>query len=348
MNALIFAIVLIDVGANAINNSSYYSQLHKHSWQVNDDGHYNSIFDAYTDITTSELISPGDSWGVSHNRIPNYDQTFTQDMIDTLNARPKASSDFATGKTTAEAGEYYVWGDDIGYNGCDGYWPPGPECPESASIGVTFNLNPADEDTDNGDGCYIGLGAAGYFVNGASIYGLSDGLTYNNKGYFQNVAATFEEYDLDVCNGHAANSDYHHHHYPVCLQAALGDDMDSRAAAIASAVGDNGNGNSVGAGHSPIYGWLFDSYPIYGPYNDAANTLATPCWQKRDYSPSSATGCSDDQRSCVLVDPYDYTKGTETLASADLYGPDLDAEITTQSGNAITASAGIYFQLQLL
>jgi autotransporter-associated beta strand protein len=41
---------------------------------------------------------------------------------------------------------------------------------------------------------------------------------------------------------------YHHHQNPVSLRAQLGDE---------------------GAGHSPILGWAFDGYPIYGPYGYA-------------------------------------------------------------------------------
>lgn len=131
----------------------------------------------------------------------------------------------------------------------------------------------------------------------------------------------YQVYDLDICNGHAANGDYHHHHYPICLQRTL---------------------NDTGAdGHSPIYGWVLDSYPLYGPYNDV-NTLATPCWQKRDYS-STETGCTDGTRSCVLVDEFDYTQGT-TLLSSSQYGPSLTGTVDTQSGNTVSAATGIYYE----
>ena len=54
-------------------------------------------------------------------------------------------------------------------------------------------------------------------------------------------------------------------------------------------------------------GFMTDT--MYGPYQ-AANVLATSCWKPRDYSSGSATGCGDGARSCQLIDPYDYTKGT--------------------------------------
>tara|TARA_R110001599_G_scaffold353823_1_gene599190 strand:+ start:75379 stop:75945 length:567 start_codon:yes stop_codon:yes gene_type:complete len=67
--------------------------------------------------------------------IPNYDIEMTETMADKLNDRPKASSDFGAGVTSASAGDTVEFGQDIGYNsstencgstGGSGYWPPGP------------------------------------------------------------------------------------------------------------------------------------------------------------------------------------------------------------------------------
>ena len=82
-----------------------------------------------------------------------------------------------------------------------------------------------------------------------------------------------------------------------------------------------------------------DGYPIYGPYQSAGK-LALSCWQKRDYSRSSPVGCSSGARSCVLVDPLDYTKGSRWVYS----GPSFTSTISTLSGNPITCSSGIYKQ----
>lgn len=157
-----------------------------------------------------------------------------------------------------------------------------------------------------------------YQVNGVSIFGWSDGQSYNNQNIWYNSAVEFEVYDLDLCGGHAANGEYHHHNFPNCIQNVLGDS---------------------GSSHSPIYGWLFDSFPVYGPYQ-SENTLAVPCWQKRDYDSSSPTGCSNNQRCCQLQDEYDYTAGTTAVTC----GPSLTGTVTTQSGNTISAASGIYYE----
>lgn len=65
--------------------------------------------------------------------------------------------------------------------------------------------------------------------------------------------------------------------------------------------------NDVGDSHSPIHGFAYDGYPVYGPYQDA-DTLAVSCWQARDYD-SAETGCVGGGRTCQLVSAYDYTQG---------------------------------------
>ncbi len=77
-----------------------------------------------------------------------------------------------------------------------------------------------------------------------------------------------------------------------------------------------------------------------GPYQ-AARTLAVSCWQARDFSASSPTGCSDGKRSCLLTDPFNYKSGT---TAASKVGPVTTTTVSTQSGNTISASSGVYFE----
>lgn len=269
---------------------------------------------------TASLLSAG-KWSTTTLRIPKYTHTFTSSDVSALNSRPKRTTDFASnGVTTAIADTSYVFGSNIGYvtTSCSlGYWPPGPSCPTASTVTDSWRLNPAPETTSGG--CYTkNLGVIGRFVNGVSIYGTSDGVTYNNARVWYNSAPEFEVYDMDICNGHAANGDYHHHHYPKCLQERLSDTGDS---------------------HSPLYGFMADSYPIYGPYQ-SAGVLATPCWQTRNYAASSVTGCSTGTRSCQLRDQYDYTQGTISVTA----GPSLTGTLSTQSGNTIPGASGAYFE----
>jgi hypothetical protein len=58
---------------------------------------------------------------------------------------------------------------------------------------------------------------------------------------------------LDRCCGHPGpGREYHYHKYPVCVNTPWDDD---------------------GTAHSPIIGFAFDGFPVYGPY-EAKGVLA--------------------------------------------------------------------------
>jgi hypothetical protein len=262
---------------------------------------------------------------VSASGIPNYQVTLTQDDIDALNSRPRASSDFrnSNGETTAIAGQTIDFGEDIGFEvrgqGCDlGYWPSGPSCPSDQSKVKSLPIKPevASEECTSG-----GLGMVGYMLNGTAVYSWSDGGSFNGEQVWSNNAPKFELYDLDVCSGHAQTSgDYHHHMFSSCLMSLFNDD---------------------GSGHSPVYGYAADGYPIYGPYH-AAEVLAKSAWVARDYDDiSSSSGCGTaGERSCQLVDNYDLSKGTVSVAS----GPATDEIVSSNSSNEFTTTSGFYYE----
>jgi hypothetical protein len=61
-----------------------------------------------------------------------------------------------------------------------------------------------------------------------------------------NAVAGYAETWFDSCCGHPQQSGvYHYHKYPTCLKTPFPDDGD---------------------GHSPIIGFAWDGYPVYGPY----------------------------------------------------------------------------------
>ena len=126
--------------------------------------------------------------------------------------------------------------------------------------------------------------------------------------------------DVDICEGHAAQGEYHHHFYTSCL---------------ANLLGDNGNE------HSPIYGFAADGYPLYGPY-ESENSLALSGWKVRSYGASeSEGGCNTPgERSCVLIDEYDVSKGVEQVTS----GPNVGEVVSTLSGNELEAFEGYYYE----
>jgi hypothetical protein len=66
---------------------------------------------------------------------------------------------------------------------------------------------------------------------------------------FDHIAEADAVWRLDRCCGHPSPSNsYHYHKYPVCVNTPWADD---------------------GTGHSPLIGFAFDGFPVYGPYESA-------------------------------------------------------------------------------
>jgi len=83
-------------------------------------------------------------------------------------------------------------------------------------------------------------------LNGVSIFSPNP---YPEGGCSYEVDAVGGEGDtFDECSGHANEfGNYHYHVAPACLLEQLGDSEDTNT-------------------HSPIIGWAFDGFPIYGPH----------------------------------------------------------------------------------
>jgi uncharacterized protein (TIGR03437 family) len=84
-----------------------------------------------------------------------------------------------------------------------------------------------------------------------------DGIWVRNAAYGE--AETF-----DLCNGHQPQTGmYHHHINPVCLRAQLNDNV---SLVSSGRLGLQYGENPAPWTHSPILGWSYDGYPVYGPY----------------------------------------------------------------------------------
>src|SRR5215510_9924206 len=77
--------------------------------------------------------------------------------------------------------------------------------------------------------------------------------------------AAFGEFEtFDLCNGHQPGDGmYHNHINPICLRAQLDDNV---VAVSTGRLGTRYAEKSSGWVHSPILGWAYDGYPVYGPY----------------------------------------------------------------------------------
>ena len=117
-----------------------------------------------------------------------------------------------------------------------------PNVAENQNFVYKITLNPQK---NTGTPTPIGLGHIGVLTNGVSIFNANDAQFVNNvwsrNGYY------FEFPSFDNCIGHPQQQgEYHHHVSPKCLY----DQTDSTH-------------------HSPIIGYMFDGFPIYGAYSYA-------------------------------------------------------------------------------
>jgi hypothetical protein len=130
-----------------------------------------------------------------------------------------------------------------------GPWPGNPNTPKNQNFVYKITRHPKKK---NGSRTETPLGHVGVWINGVSIFNAKDARSYKDEqNWFQN-AIVVEGSSFDDCLGHPApNGEYHHHLNPRCLY----DDKDSSK-------------------HSPIIGYSFDGFPIYGAYG-YANTDGT-------------------------------------------------------------------------
>lgn len=122
-----------------------------------------------------------------------------------------------------------------------GPWAGNPNTPANQDFTFKITRNPLP---NTGTLVNTPLGHVGVFRNGVSIFNAKDAFSYNNQGIWNQDALPNEGASFDDCLGHPApNGEYHHHVNPTCLY----DDDNSPV-------------------HSPIIGYAFDGFPIYGAY----------------------------------------------------------------------------------
>ncbi|MBK5284416.1 MAG: YHYH protein [Bacteroidia bacterium] len=122
-----------------------------------------------------------------------------------------------------------------------GPWPGNPNVASNQNYVFKITRNPQQ---NMGTPTAVGLGHIGLWSNGVSIYNVSDGQSYLGQGIWNRNAYFWEGSGFDNCLGHPQmQGEYHHHVSPKCLY----DETDSTH-------------------HSPIIGYAFDGFPVYGAY----------------------------------------------------------------------------------
>lgn len=122
-----------------------------------------------------------------------------------------------------------------------GPWAGNPNTPANQNFVFKITRNPQQ---NTGTAIATGLGHIGVFTNGVSIFNPKDAMSYMNQNVWYQNAIVVEGPSFDNCLGHPApNGEYHLHLNPTCLY----DD-------------------SLTTVHSPIIGYSFDGFPIYGAF----------------------------------------------------------------------------------
>ena len=113
-------------------------------------------------------------------------------------------------------------------------------------------------------GTATGLGHTGVLINGVVIFNAQDAFSFNNQGFWHQNGGFFENDGFDCAKGHPAMGQYHHHQVPTRFDDSYAPTSDVCADFPSEAL------FSVNPEqHSPLIGFAFDGYPIYGPYGFA-------------------------------------------------------------------------------
>lgn len=121
-------------------------------------------------------------------------------------------------------------------------------------------------------------GNIGVFINGVSLFDYRDGVSWKNStgafaggpiggtgdGVWNRDAIKYEKLGFDCSKGHPAGTNYHHHQNPSAFKNDL-----TLVSTICNLYDADGLYTINMAQHSPLIGYAYDGYPIYGAYGFA-------------------------------------------------------------------------------
>jgi uncharacterized protein (TIGR03437 family) len=139
-------------------------------------------------------------------------------------------------------------------------------------------------------------------------------------GVWRRNALFGEVQTFDGCLAHQPGSGmYHNHVQPVCLRAQLGDNV---VALYTGRTGTRYQEKAAPWSHSPILGWSFDGFPIYGPYaySDPTNAASAVKRVKSSYRVRNIT-----QRTSMPDWALTDHRGVSQNLTSSQYGPDVSA-----------------------
>lgn len=135
-----------------------------------------------------------------------------------------------------------------------------------------ISLNPVE---NTGTPTATTMGNIGVFINGVALFDYRDGVSWKNStgalaggplggtgdGIWNRDAIVAEREGFDCSKGHPAMGNYHHHQNPSAFNLDL--NVISDICDLYAADGLYAIDNAV---HSPLIGFAYDGFPIYGAY----------------------------------------------------------------------------------
>ncbi|MBL8008559.1 MAG: YHYH protein [Ignavibacteria bacterium] len=120
-----------------------------------------------------------------------------------------------------------------------GPWAMNPNLPTNQNWSFKIARYPAPDPTP----AAAGNGQIGVLINGVVIFNGGDAMSYNNLNIWHRLAQYFEAVSFDTSGGHPSPQGAYHYH--INMKKLYTQDSTQ---------------------HSPLLGYMFDGYPVYGPY----------------------------------------------------------------------------------
>ena len=121
-----------------------------------------------------------------------------------------------------------------------GPWAMNPNLPVNQSWVFKIARTPVP---NTGTLTTVGGGQIGVFINGVVAFNAGDAMSYNNQNIWHRNAYYFEGTGFDTSGGHPAPGGAYHYHINMKKLYTANETQ-----------------------HSPIVGYMFDGYPVYGSY----------------------------------------------------------------------------------
>jgi hypothetical protein len=136
-----------------------------------------------------------------------------------------------------------------------------------------FPLSPAQ---NTGNPVATTGGNIGVFINGVALFDYRDGVSWNNntqtegggpiqgppgQGIWNRDAVLAEKPGFDCAKGHPAMGNYHHHQNPSAFDLDL-----TPISSVCNLYDADGLYVIDSTEHSPLIGYAYDGFPIYGAY----------------------------------------------------------------------------------